>query len=106
APRPGEFQLTSYVGKYVLVTMTYYDEDGDVLAQQQVHGVIVRADRVRGIGVALQGVWEGEMLWLPPDVHGVSPARRGEYQLHSTSEIVYDPDLISTWDITRPMPWL
>ena len=42
----------------------------------------------------------------PVDVHGFSPARRGEYRLHSTSETVYDPDLISSWEITRPVPWL
>jgi len=101
-----EIHLAHYLGKYVLVTMTFYDEDGDVVTQQQVHGFIVKADRARGFGVALQGVWEGEMLWLPPDVHGFSPARRGEYRLHSTSETVYDPDLISSWEITRPVPWL
>src|SRR5439155_1667268 len=81
--------------------LTYFDEDGDVVAQPQVHGIIVSADRARGFAVALQGVWEGETFWLPPDVRGFSPARRGEYRLNSTSEIIYDPDLISTWEITR-----
>jgi len=98
-------QLAAFVGKYVLITLTYYDEDGEVVAQPQVHGIIVSADRARGFAVALQGVWEGETFWLPPDVRGFSPARRGEYRLHSTSEIIYDPDLISTWEITRPAPW-
>ncbi len=101
-----ERQLAAYLGKYVLITMTFYDEDGDVVTQQQVHGIIVKADRARGFGVALQGVWEGETLWLPPDVRGFSPARRGEYRLHATSEIIYDPDLISTWEIMRPAPRL
>jgi len=99
-------QIAAYVGKYVLITLTYFDEDGDVVAQPQVHGIIVSADRARGFAVALQGVWEGETFWLPPDVRGFSPARRGEYRLNSTSEIIYDPDLISTWEITRPVPWL
>ena len=99
-------QIAAYVGKYVLITLTYFDEDGDVVAQPQVHGIIVSADRARGFAVALQGVWEGETFWLPPDVRGFTPARRGEYRLNSTSEIIYDPDLISTWEITRPVPWL
>ena len=99
-------RLAAYMGKYVLITLTYYDEDGEVVTQQEVHGIIIKADHARGFAVALQGVWEGEIFWLPPDVRGFSPARRGEYQLHSTSEIIYDPDLISTWEITRPAPWL
>jgi|SRR5215510_2431619 len=99
-------QIAAYVGKYVLITLTYFDEDGDVVAQPQVHGIIVSADRARGFAVALQGVWEGETFWLPPDVRGFTPARRGEYRLNSTSEIIYDPDLISTWEITRTVPWL
>lgn len=101
-----ERRLAAYLGKYVLITLTYYDEEGDVVTQQQVHGIIVKADRARGFAVALQGVWEGETMWLPPDVRGFSPARRGEYRLHTTSEIIYDPDLLSTWEITRPVPWL
>jgi len=99
-------EIAAYIGKYVLITLTYFDEDGDVVAQPQVHGIIVSADRARGFAVALQGVWEGETFWLPPDVRGFSPARRGEYRLNSTSELIYDPDLISTWEITRAAPWL
>jgi len=106
APPFDERQIAAYIGKYVLITLTYYDEDGEMVTQQQVHGIIMKADRARGFAVALQGVWEGETFWLPPDVRGFSPARRGEYQLSSTSEIIYDPDLISTWEITRPGPWL
>jgi len=99
-------QTAGYIGKYVLITLTYYDEDGEMVTQQQVHGIIKKADRARGFAVALQGVWEGETFWLPPDLRGFSPARRGEYQLNSTSEIIYDPDLIATWEITRSGPWL
>jgi len=99
-------RAAGYVGKYVLVTLTYCDADGDVVTQQQVHGIITKADPARGFAVALQGLWEGETFWLPPDMRSFSPARRGEYRLFSTSEIIYDPDLISTWEITRPVPWL
>src|SRR5262249_7299707 len=99
-------QIAAYVGKYVLITLTYFDGDGEVAAEPQVHGIIVSADGAGGFAVALQGVWEGETFWLPPDVRGFSPARGGEYRLNSTSEIIYDPDLISTWEITRPVPWL
>ena len=38
-----EIHLAHYLGKYVLVTMTFYDEDGDVVTQQQVHGFIVKS---------------------------------------------------------------
>ncbi len=51
-------EIAAYIGKYVLITLTYFDEDGDVVAQPQVHGIIVSADRARGFAVALQGVWE------------------------------------------------
>jgi len=40
--------LAAYMGKYVLITLTYYDEDGEVVTQQEVHGIIIKADHARG----------------------------------------------------------
>jgi len=39
---------------------------------------------------------------LPPDLSSTKRAPRGEYKLHSTGEIVVDPDFIATWNLTKP----
>src|SRR3989442_1464479 len=102
----GRREIAAYIGKYVLITLTYFYEDGGLVAHPPVPRIIVSAGRAGRFAVAPPGGGGGETFWLPPDVRGFSPARRGEYRLNSTSEIIYDPDLISTWEITRAAPWL
>src|SRR2546425_11157588 len=66
-------EIAAHIGKYVLITLTYFDEDGDVVAQPQVHRIIVSADPARGFARALQGRWGGETVLPPPHVPGFSP---------------------------------
>jgi hypothetical protein len=48
-------RAAALVGKSVLIGVTYYDADGRLLEQRQMHGVIISADAQRGIDVALEG---------------------------------------------------
>ena len=101
-PPPFDEELAaSYVGKYILVGLTYQDYEGNELRREQVHGVVTAADR-QGIEISLRGVREGETWCMPPDLRGIFPADPGCYRLHSTNESVQDPDLICTWTITEP----
>lgn len=41
----------------------------------------------------------GEILSLPSDLRAIEPAPEGEYRLHSTGEVVVNPDFLSTWTV-------
>jgi len=93
----------SYVGKYILVGLTYLDHEGNEIQRQQLHGVIESATTI-GIRISLRGVYEGESWNMPPDLSSISPAKPGKYTLHMTKEEIENPDLLSTWAIHKPAP--
>jgi hypothetical protein len=97
-------RAASFVGKYVLVFLEYYDHEENFIEKKQVHGTIVSADGHKGFVIKLHGKSEGEYFYLPPDLRPFRDASPGEYRLHSTNEIVRDPDLLCYWDITLPPP--
>ena len=93
----------SYVGKYILVGITYLDHEGNELRAEQRHGVIASATQ-EGIEISLRGAHEGQTFNLPPDLGAMFPADPGSYTLHSTNEVVENPDFVGTWEIHQPPP--
>jgi hypothetical protein len=89
-----------YVGKYVLVGMSYYSAEGQVLKHQQVHGVISWISE-KEIVVDLKGTRTGERKSFPPDIRSLKPAPPGEYTLRETQEVIHDPDYLWTWDVKQ-----
>jgi hypothetical protein len=101
---PPEFDLdfaARYIGKYILVGVTYIDSFGEEVEQRQMHGVIESVD-VSGFKIALRGNYNRESWIMPPVLGAIYPAKTGEYRLHTTGEVVVDPDLLSTWSVTKP----
>lgn len=92
----------SFIGKYILVGMTYLDHDENLVGQKQFHGHIVRINEREGIVVKLGD--SGDEYKLPPDLDSLQPAPEGEYRLRSTGEVIVDPDLLTTWTINKPKP--
>jgi hypothetical protein len=86
----------SYIGKHLLVGITYCDHDGQPLRQVQVHGDIVGVDG-QVITMRLHG--SDEEFTLPPDLDSLRPAPEGEYRLRSTGEVVVNPDLLTTYTV-------
>lgn len=99
---PLEVDWPELVGKRLLVGITRKDKRGNVLGQDQLHGVIEIADPARGITLELQGADAGRKYTLPPDLRAFRHARPGEYRLRSTGEVVVDPDLLATWVVVQP----
>ena len=95
-----EWFANYYVGKSILIGVTYYDHDGNFIEQKQVHGVIKSIDP-ESIRITLKGAHEGKSWSLPPDFDAIKEARQGTYILKSTGEEV-STDLISTWVLTLP----
>lgn len=90
-------QAERLVGQYALVGVVWVSGDREISGEY--HGRIVTADRDAGIVVACEGRWKGKTLVLPPAPGWFDAARRGEYRLRSTGEVVTDPDVVSTWRI-------
>jgi len=90
------------LGKYVLVGLTYVKKSGELIREDQFHGVVQRVDPHEGILLSLRGKKEGEEYNLPPHTAAFTPAAKGEYSLKSTDEVVVNPDFTSTWTIEQP----
>jgi hypothetical protein len=91
-------RAASLVGKSVLVGLTYVNTAGDVVEQVQFFGHVAAVDPTM-VTLKLES---GEDFTLPPALEAFEPAESGEYRLHSTGQVVVDPDLLSTWTITAP----
>jgi hypothetical protein len=101
---PREFDedlAQSYVGRTIIVGLTYLDHAGNLLEERQLHGEIVSANP-EGALVALHGKHAGETWNMPPALEGIRSAPAGEYLFRETGEVVIDPDLMATWTITSP----
>ncbi len=94
----------SYIGKYILVGITYLDHKGSEIKRRQMHGIIESSDKNKGIKIALKGVYEGKSWNMPPDQRSIKKAKPGIYALKMSGEKIKNPDLLSTWTVTEPDP--
>lgn len=88
-----------YTGKHILVGVTYKDSQGNVIEQIQFDGHVTRIREEEGIVVFRRDT--GSEFTLPPDLRSIRPAGPGEYRLRSTGQVVKDPDLLTSWTITK-----
>lgn len=89
--------FSDLLGKTLLVGLTYYTADNELISQTQYWGTVVESNKNR-IMVKLK---DGEIVGLPPDLSSTKVATPGEYRLRSTGEIVVNPDYLTTWNIYR-----
>ena len=92
----------SFIGKHLLIGITYLDHDDSLIGREQFHGHIVRINEHEGIVVKLNG--SGGEYKLPPDLNSLRQAPEGEYRLRSTGEVIVNPDLLTSWTINKPKP--
>ena len=103
-PTPFDQRIANgYLGKYILVGLTYVDHEGNQTHRVQLHGVIEKA-APDGITISLRGARAGQSWNMPPDLRAVSAAGPGIYTLHDTGESVENPDLLAAWTIHEPPP--
>ncbi|MDG1416282.1 MAG: hypothetical protein P8J78_12270 [Maricaulis sp.] len=95
------FRPTKWLGKTVIIGLTYENDDGDLLGREQAWGIIDRFERGRDVVVELKGKRFGEVLCLPPDPKLFKRAPSGEYKLKETAEVLTDPDFLMTAIITH-----
>ena len=97
---PAELRHEDLIGKVLLVGITYCTHDNQLIEQKQFYGEVVEASEQY---VCFRRV-NGELFTVPPDLSSTRPAPPGEYRLHSTGEIVVNPDYLATWTCRRAEP--
>lgn len=93
-----EVSYKNILGKIMLVGLSYFNKNNELLEQQQIFGTVIKADK-QGVKIKKSN---GDIFSLPPDLSSTTVAKPGEYTLHSTGEVVVDPDYLSVWKICQP----
>lgn len=86
------------IGKVILVGMTFYNNADEFVEQKQLWGTIAS---ISDSTIIIKQNDGGEFS-IPNDISAIEKANPGEYRLHSTGEVVVNPDFLSTWTITLP----
>jgi hypothetical protein len=79
-----------FVGKRLLVGITYVDANEELIGVEQFHGRIVEAGEGE---IVVERADTGKRISLAPILQKAEP---GEYRLRSTGEVVVDPDYFAT----------
>jgi hypothetical protein len=95
-------KASEYLGKTVLIGMTYLDRDGQLRERKQMAGTITVFSQAEGIKIKLRDV--DRQFCLPPDEGGIRVAPPGTYRLRSTGEEIINPDYLSTWTVNEHDP--
>jgi len=101
-PQLDEAKAPEYVGKTVLLGVTYLDHDEKLLGRKQWVGTITAFSNSDGIRIKLRD--SDDPCALPPDPRGIRKATPGTYKLSSTGEEIVDPDYLATWTSVKPPP--
>jgi hypothetical protein len=89
--------VNAYIGKTVLIGLTFYDAEGKKTGSDVGHGKIVRINMSEGIVVQIEP--DGNEYKLPPDLNNLQEAPPGEYEESTTGIAVINPEFISFWEI-------
>ena len=101
-PKIEEAEAERFIGKIVLVGVTYVDHNDQFLEQKQWSGRITHVSNEEGIVIELDEC--DDPCTLPPDLSYLKPAKPGVYRLRSTGREIEDPDFITTWTCQTPPP--
>ena len=114
--------IESILNKTVLVGLSYFDLNGNLLQQRQLCGLVVETDKEKGIAIKLLSVdiaqqsnaepsnaAENTAQDAPKDEHFVLPASlncwfnapKGHYKNAASGIDITDPDYLVTWDIHK-----
>jgi hypothetical protein len=94
-----ESEAAELIGKHIVVGLTFVDADQKPIRLTQLHGFVVRVNRKEGI-VLRQS--DGSEYNLPPSLAGFEKAPEGSScTLHSTGEVVDDPDYLVSYTVNQ-----
>lgn len=83
-------------GKMFLVGVDLLSVDDVVIEKYQTAGVV---EEMTDDGFFVLKRNDGSLFTLPYDPTSIKTADKGEYNLRSTSQVVVNPDYMTTWDV-------
>lgn len=92
-------EYDEYVGKHLLMSLTYLDRAGALDYKVQLHGVIIRINEAV---IAVERQDTGNEFTLPADLSALKAAAEGEYHLKPSGDIVVNPDYLVVYTIGGP----
>ncbi len=92
-----ELSFQDLLGKTILVGLSYRNKNGEIVEREQYWGTVIESSEKQ----ILIKRKNGELSSLPPDLRSTTRAPEGEYRLHSTGEIVVDPNFTSVWVVDK-----
>lgn len=94
-PPLDESRPADYIGKVILVGVTYLDHKGRFLDQKQWAGAIDAFSNKDGIRIKRRD--SESYFCLPPDAEALEKAPPGSYRLRSSGEVIDNPDYLAAW---------
>ena len=91
------FRKKKYIGKTILVGITIFSAEGELLDRYQYFGEIVSIGK-DAIRIKTD---EGDSRTIPPDFSGIEKAAKGTYRLKNSGKEIENPDYISSWSVTK-----
>ena len=91
--------IQDLIGKRVIIGITRRTHNEQIVAEEQLHGIVTSMDNVIHVRLA-----SGKDFTLPPAPETFQRAAPGHYRLRSTGEVVIDPDFTSSWSVIAPKP--
>jgi len=94
-------EYDEYVGKPVLISLTYLHHTGAVKRKIQLHGIVTRINEAV---IAVERQDTGDEFTIPTDLGALKVAAEGEYHLKPSGEVVVNPDYLAVWMVTEHDP--
>lgn len=95
--------LANIISKTVLVGISYYNLQGDLLKQQQIAGTVVESDPEKGIAIKLLPLSDennkAEHFVLPAALTCWFHAPAGTFTDSHSRQRIENPDFLVTWDV-------
>jgi hypothetical protein len=101
-PQVDESRASEFVGKTILIGVTYLDHEGKEIGQAQWSGRIETYSNTVGIRVRLDD--SSDFCCLPPAAEAIHKAEPAIYTLRSSGKKIENPDYTTSWTCQRPDP--
>jgi hypothetical protein len=106
-PRPLKSSLTmtmntdNYIGKVILIGITFVDKQNNLIEQYQTHGIIKMIDENGMMKIERSNL---PVFTLPFDTSAISEAREGLYRESSSGAEINNPDYLTSWTVDCSEP--
>ena len=97
-PEPS-ITLKNIPGKTIIVGISYFDQNGEVLNQKQLAGTVLKTTKEDGI--TLLDLNKKSEFTIPSELSPWFLAPPGEYHDPISGEKVKNPDYLVTWDVYK-----